>query len=144
MSDYRKSRLRGWQRELEEINKEISKVRASTEEELQKACAAELSKRRYLEENIGLLETQILKEQAQSFGINLFPPDADPLVILTSWSTTIGGSRFLKEEARASLNNRIIDARFAYWKRWVDIVAPVGSLIISIIALIVAIIAIVK
>jgi hypothetical protein len=113
---------------------------AASYDEWREINVVELDEREYLEEDLKVLETLELEEKAQVFGINIFPSERrfdDP----EFWNTTRDYRKVLTKAGFARTESLIIDARFAYWKRWVEVVTPVASLIISLIALIVAIIA---
>lgn len=51
---------------------------------------------------------------------------------------------YLSERGTALLSRQITDARFAYWKRWIDIIAPTVSVIISLLALAISIVALLR
>lgn len=43
--------------------------------------------------------------------------------------------RWLNETGRTMIERQVKEARFAYWKRWADILVPILALIVAIIAL---------
>jgi hypothetical protein len=63
-----------------------------------------------------------------------------------SWwyESPVTRKRWLNETGETRLRRLVVDARFNYWKRWVDLLSPIISTIISILALIVAIVALSK
>jgi hypothetical protein len=138
VSKIRKKKIRQLRRGIEELN-EMMKG-AATVEEWDDINAAELYQREFLEEDLRVLERIELEEQARPFGIDLYPSEGrwgDALL----WENTRDGRRMLTEQGWLRGKKLITDARMDYWKRWTDIVAPIASTIISIIALIVAVIA---
>src|SRR5262245_13905522 len=75
-------------------------------------------------------KTHLLRKKAESFGIEL-PPHADDQYWYEHRFTD---SRYLSDKGIAKANRDIADARFAYWKRWIDVVSPVITVLISIAA----------
>ena len=122
-------------REIDEISRAM--IPADSLDEWTETNAAEIHQRDLLEEDLSVLETLELADRAQPFGINLFPIDSrlgDPAI----WVTSRDGRRMLTEYGVIRANNLITEARFSYWKRWIDVVTPVASTIISVIALLLA------
>lgn len=136
MSKFHKKKIKGLRREIEELDRGMRD--AASLEEHQEINAAELYERWFLEEDLDVFETLELKEQAELFGISISPQDSDSLALAKFWDKTRDDRSFLTEKGRAVVKNRIIDARFSYWKRWIDIVTPIASTIISISALLLA------
>lgn len=71
MSKFRKKKVKGLRREIVELNGGMSG--AASIEEYWDVNAAELYQRDFPEDDLSVLETIDLQEQAESFGINLFP-----------------------------------------------------------------------
>lgn len=136
MSEYRKKRIQELRRKIEQTNK--SMVKAATLQEHEEANAAELYEIGFLEEDLNVLETLELQEQAKSFGIELIPDNTGYIKGTDYWDKTRDGRTCLTERGMTVAKNRIIDARLAYWKRWIDIVTPIVSIIFSVIALLIA------
>ena len=60
----------------------------------------------------------------------------------SGWQLDVRGERFyLKDGARARARKLITEARYNYWKRWIDLLSPVLSLIISFLAFLIAVVA---
>ena len=79
-------------------------------------------------------KTHLLRKKAEKFGIDL-PPYGDD----NYWETyPFSNDTYLNNNGTAKANKDIADARFAYWKRWIDISSPVASVLISLFALAVA------
>jgi hypothetical protein len=79
-------------------------------------------------------ETHLLRKKCESFGIELPPYDDDQY-----WDTyKFTDSHYLSDKGKAKANRDIVDARFAYWKRWIDVMSPVATVLISVVALILA------
>jgi hypothetical protein len=138
MSKLRKKKIRRLRRDIEELDEIM--VSAETAEEWADVNAAELYQRDILEDDLRVFERLDLEEQARPFGIDLYPM-VQPPGSASLWEATNDGRRVLTEAGFIRAKNLIIEARMNYWKRWIDILAPIASTIISIIALIVAIIA---
>ena len=79
-------------------------------------------------------ETLRLTKQAEKFGIDL--PAFDDFLFWDQIPHT--GVHLLTESALSKLNREITDARFAYWKRWIDVLSPVLSVIIALLALVIS------
>jgi hypothetical protein len=140
-SKSRKKKILELRHRIEELGAAMTSP--ATYEEWRAENAGEIAEQEYLEEDLHVLETVGLQAQARFYGIDLFPTEGrigDPEL----WVTTFNGRRFLTEHGLEGAQRLITEARFNYWKRWIDIVAPVASTIISIIALIVAIVALKK
>lgn len=138
MSKPRKKKIQELRRDIEALTKGMT--RAATAKEWDDINAADLYERELLVEDLRILETQELEAQARPFGINLYPiiqTIGDPAL----WENTSNGRRVLTEAGLTRAKNLIVDARFSYWKRWVEIVTPVASTIVSILALLIAILA---
>jgi hypothetical protein len=72
-----------------------------------------------------------MRKKAARFGLSLPPFDDDE-----SWyDIPYTGSKALTDTAIAKINREVSDLRFAYWKRWVELLIPILSLITTIIAL---------
>jgi hypothetical protein len=72
-----------------------------------------------------------MRKKAARFGLSLPPFDDDE-----SWyDIPHTGSKALTDTAIAKINREVSDLRFAYWKRWVELLIPILSLITTIIAL---------
>jgi hypothetical protein len=80
------------------------------------------------------LETEKLQRDIQRFGITA--------IFASGWKLDArGGEWYLSEEAMTTARNMIKEARYNYWKKWFDLLVPILSFIVSILALLVAIIA---
>lgn len=83
------------------------------------------------------LETEQLKRNLKRFGIEAS--------FTSSWKLDVRGEQFyLDEEGLARGWKMVAEARYAWWKKWVDLLGPVVAIAISIIALIISIIALNK
>lgn len=82
------------------------------------------------------MQTEELRKRAKKFGIkpqgyHVLYTGEEPY-----WETNKHTRRtYLSEAGAEKLNQQIVEARFAYWKRWIDILAPTASVIISLLAL---------
>jgi hypothetical protein len=84
---------------------------------------------RDLEIDLRVLESERLREQARRWGIEL--RDA-----IGPWETDRGNTRWWLrlDKQYAEAEKAIDDARYAYFKKWVDLISPVASVVISILA----------
>jgi hypothetical protein len=131
-------RIRSLKRELKEIDQEYRpRFRAVKTEEDSRALMSEYDAvAGETVSNIEIIRTRKLSNRCEKFGIDLMPFEED-------WDIHPFTRRsYVSVTGHAKYNRRITDARFAYWKRWVDIVAPTASVIISLLALVIAAIAI--
>jgi len=77
------------------------------------------------------MTTLRVRRKAARFGLRLPPFDDNE-----SWyEIPYTGSMALTDWAIAKINREVSDLRFAYWKRWIELLVPILSLIIAIIAL---------
>lgn len=77
-------------------------------------------------------KTHLIRKRAARFDLNI-PPFEEYWHIYPHTQTT-----YLSERGTAKMSGKITRARFAYWKRWIDIVAPTASVLISLFALVLA------
>jgi hypothetical protein len=117
--------LRGWRRELRAKYKELKSLPKSPEVAKERATVAEL---------IRECESKLLIEKATQWGIDT-PTDSDSYAQETNANLRII-TPYLNQAAKAVLIHKIRSARFAYWKAWSEILIPILSLIVAILALI--------
>lgn len=95
-------------------------------------------RRQRLEIELAVLEARRLFRLAKRYGAVGTPQQEidDPA------QTGDQSRRYFKPHNQEAFERMIADARFALWKKWIDLLSPVISIVIAIIALIVSIIAI--
>jgi len=82
------------------------------------------------------MQTAKLRRRAKKFGLELQPHGWLIVGEEPYWETNPHTNRtYLSDAGIEKLSHEIVDARFAYWKRWVEILAPTASVIISLLAL---------
>lgn len=79
------------------------------------------------------MKTRKARMKAERFGIEL-PPNAYGGE--QDWDDIpFSEQRFLTAKGLAKVNRQVSKARFVYWKQWIDIVSPIASVIIALLAL---------
>lgn len=87
------------------------------------------------------METAKLIKKAKRFGLDL-PPRWLVTGRPADWETNKHTNRtYLTDSGATRLSHDISEARFNYWKRWVEIVSPLATILISLFALAVAVLA---
>ncbi|PYS70364.1 MAG: hypothetical protein DMF69_13770 [Acidobacteria bacterium] len=81
-----------------------------------------------------------LEIQAERYGIEIpVKPEWFSTEIKAADPDTVGAKdvidRWLNETGRAMISKQVSDARFARWKRWVELLIPIFALIVAILAL---------
>jgi hypothetical protein len=87
------------------------------------------------------METAKLVKRAKKYGV-----DEPPRYLITgreaSWETNDHTQRtYLSDSGAAKLSHETTEAMLNYWKRWVEIVSPIATVLIALFALAVAILA---
>lgn len=87
-----------------------------------------------LSEQLRECESNILIERATGWGIEVL--DKPEWYSVTNKGRTVNiVLPYLNQKGTAIINHQIRIARFAYWKSWAEILIPILSLIIAILAL---------
>jgi hypothetical protein len=97
-------------------------------------------KKRKLVNLIEQYDSRVLEKQAERFGIEIpVRPDWFSTEIKPANADTLDSrdtiDRWLNETGRTMITKQVRDARFAYWKGWAEILVPILALIVAIIAL---------
>ena len=101
------------------------------------AVAHYRAERKHLEIKLESLEAARLRKKAERYGLYSFPTQE---VYIPNDEGGSGYAYFLPQQ-KEQLYRMVADARFAYRKKWVDLLSPIMTIIISLIALAVSIIA---
>lgn len=88
-----------------------------------------VSRRNELENRLAVLESSRLKHEAARFGIDLIR------AVGPWYSESNRRYEWLKEPEQIAASQIIREARFAWWKKWLELLVPILSLIIAILAL---------
>ena len=93
-------------------------------------CAKQIKE---TEIKLKVLESNRLREKAKKWGIDL-------VEAVGPWETDANSTRsWISQDKHYAQAARIIsDTRFAYWKKWVDVISPVASVVISLLAFVLA------
>jgi len=150
MFDYRRARRR-LQRQLNKLDEEyIPKVERAKLKYQNAAPGNDLSvlvegdygaRRKFIELELRRLESNRIFSLMRSWGV-----DAPKQNILSDalYEIDRDGNLLFTQDGRAAASQAISDARFAWFKKWFDLLIPIVSTILSVIALIVSIIALSK
>ena len=99
-------------------------------------------KRDHLKKLIEKYDSRELERQAERYGIEIpIRPDwFTTEIIMIDFATVPEGAdaitdRWLNETGRTMISKQISEARFAYWKRWADVLIPILALIVAALAL---------
>jgi hypothetical protein len=85
--------------------------------------------------DIDALDQRTLKRAAYRFGIPFRRVGFDEWLKVKEGGGNPKALDNLSFEESAALRRKIADARFAYWKKWAELLIPILSLLIAIIAL---------
>jgi hypothetical protein len=81
-----------------------------------------------LEVDLKVLESNQLRDRAKRFGIEL-------VGAVGPWETDSDNRYWLRLDKQYAEAEKVIqDARYDYWKKWVDLLSPVVSVVISVLA----------
>ena len=87
-------------------------------------------------------DSRVLEAKAEQYGIEI-PTRPDWFateIIMFDFATVPEGAdaitdRWLNETGRIMVSKQISEARFAYWKRWADMLVPILALVVAALAL---------
>jgi hypothetical protein len=99
--------------------------------ELDKAGTEFLSERQQIQMELEVLEAKRLIKAASKYGLDGLPTQE-------IYNSNLKGVRprpYFRPQPKAQLIKMISEARFNYWKRWTELLVPILSLLIAIIAL---------
>jgi cell division septum initiation protein DivIVA len=119
MSAYKKER-KALKRRIADLEKESASV-----DDAQKIARCKLE--------LKVLESSYLQKRAARFGIDL-------VEAVGPWYTD-EARRWLNEKEQAKAHQVIADARFDWWKKWIGVISPVASVIIALVAIMLAVLA---
>ncbi len=89
-----------------------------------------------LEVDLKILDSDRLRERARRWDFDLYGSEVG------SWQTHSDGHNYLGQHAQYELAEKLIrDAKYRWFKKWTDLLIPIASLVISLVALIIAILA---
>ena len=81
------------------------------------------------------MDTQGLIRRARKYGVEPQPYDWDIPTVESHWEANeYTGQRYLSNFGAAQLTGDTSAAKFALWKKWIDVISPVASVVISILA----------
>lgn len=84
-----------------------------------------------LENQLDAVESHHLSQRAKRFGIDLKEA-------VGPWNSNGRGREWLEDKYQIKAAQVISDARYAWWKKWVDLLSPVLSVIMSLLAVAIA------
>jgi hypothetical protein len=113
-------------------------VRDKNDDDYQRTSVLAGIERRYYEDQLGYLETQRLHDKAERLGISVL--EEMPRDDISLWVHT-HNYLYLTDEGKVRLIRLISERRFELAKKWTDLLAPILSTIISLLALAISIIA---
>ena len=115
------------------MNEQSLNARYSTEDEADRASSEYRRQIGELEEELNMVESVHLRKRAERFGIDL-------VNAVGPWMThaVIPGRMWLEEREQAKARRVISDARFEWWKKWIGLVSPVASVLIALMAFVLA------
>jgi hypothetical protein len=90
-----------------------------------------------IRDGLKALDTKYLLEEANRFDVDVSMDDS-------WWETDSNSRKYLSELGKAKLEAVIREKRYSYWKRWTDLIIPIISTLIALLALAVALIALYK
>jgi hypothetical protein len=133
MFDFWKYRLWRFQlkRQIAKLDKKAGFTFKHAEiQSIGEAVARHREMREYLELQIEALEADRLQKRAAQFGLYELPPRE----AYEPKTEGVAGFYYFLPHHKERLYRMIADARFNWWKKWIDIISPVASVIISLLA----------
>lgn len=113
-----RKRCRAIRVEIAQIEAQYTpRMKTADDDEYRDLASEFLAETHHLDHQLDWLESGPLIRTARAFGL-------DP-----------GNENVLNRHQRQQLKKRIIDGRFVYWKGWADVVVPILSLVVAILAL---------
>lgn len=104
----------------QQLQREIASARAETPVDTQKVARIEVE--------LKVLESDRLRERAKRLGVEL-------VGAVGPWETDSENRYWLRLDKQYVEAEKVIqDARYDYWKKWVDLFSPVVSVVISVLA----------
>lgn len=131
MSSYRKSR-RNFERMIAEIDKRSAdRVKTDKRDMIGFALNNDDFERNHLKMEIKVLEAERLHDIATKYGISSFPPHE----IYDPQMKDVKPRPIFSEQSKAQLHKMISEARFNWWKKWMELLVPILALVVAILAL---------
>ena len=98
--------------------------------DLDKAGQEFLAERNHLLLELEIIDAERLIRKASRYGVDNLPPQE----IYESKQKGIKPRRYFSPQAKAQLIKMVADARYKWWKRWVDLFVPILSLLVAALA----------
>lgn len=127
MSQYRNARRR-LEREITKLEEESRVIHASDDDEFLQISSEYNHQIAELQNELDAVESRHLSQRAKRFGIDLQEA-------VGPWYSDHRGRLWLEDKYRVKASQAISDARFAWWRKWLELLVPILSLIIAILAL---------
>jgi hypothetical protein len=104
----------------QQFQRDIASARAETPVDTEKVARIEVE--------LKVLESDRLRERAKRLGIEL-------VGAVGPWETDSDNRYWLRLDKQYAEAEKVIqDARYDYWKKWVDLLSPVVSVVIAVLA----------
>jgi hypothetical protein len=126
MSAYKKAR-KELEHKIDELHKESRVIHLVDDDEFLQISSEHNQQIADLENELDAVESHHLIERAKNFGVDLKEA-------VGPWYTDHRSRSWLPDKDQVRANRVIGDARFAWWKKWVELLSPVLSVVISLLA----------